>query len=98
KIDVIAARNSGIWNYALIGHTAYYNTTAVHSGDINVVAGNVGGLADYGLSLTAASGTGAIANSYYSFAAIGHQGSNSSNNSFTGDIDVDVMRGGVTLT
>ncbi len=99
-IDVLASRNAATFNYALIGHTAYYNTPGTHSGDIHVTAGTAEGLADYGLTIHAGTGdypgVAGTSTSYYNFAAIGHRGHNSAT-SLTGDIEVDVLRGGVTM-
>ncbi|MCB1206481.1 MAG: filamentous hemagglutinin N-terminal domain-containing protein [Verrucomicrobiae bacterium] len=104
KIDVLASKNSGTYNWSLIGHTSYYytNSRGVHSGDISVTSGTVAGLGDYGLTVQAASGDFssvpalAATGSYYSFAAIGHHG-HSGNTALSGDILVDVVRGGVIV-
>ncbi|MAS94477.1 MAG: hypothetical protein CMO55_14855, partial [Verrucomicrobiales bacterium] len=100
KIDVIASRNARTYNYSQIGHVTYFNTPGIHSGDIDVVAGTQEGLAEYGLNVIASSGdyNGAVnlSNGYYSYAAIGHQG-HGGNFSLTGDIDVDVVRGGINV-
>ncbi|MEX2581401.1 MAG: hypothetical protein WD342_20260, partial [Verrucomicrobiales bacterium] len=101
KIDVIASRNSRTFNYSLIGHTSYYNTPGTHSGDIAVAAGTVDSLAEYGITIRGGSGSHPGApgsgSSYYNFASIGHRGHGGSTQ-LMGDIDVNVVRGGVTLT
>ena len=38
---MIASRNARTYNYSQIGHVTYFNTPGIHSGDIDVVAGNV---------------------------------------------------------
>ena len=104
KIDVLASKNSATYNWSLIGHTSYYytNSRGIHSGDISVTSGTIAGLSDYGLTVRAASGdfsslpalsaTGA----YYSFAAVGHRG-HSGNTGLSGDIAVNVVRGGIAI-
>ncbi len=102
KIDLLAGKNAATFNWSLIGHTSFNssNSQGVHSGDITVNAGTVAGLGDYGLVVQAASGDyNGVANvntSYYSFASVGHRG-HSSGTILSGDILVDVQRGGVTV-
>jgi filamentous hemagglutinin family protein len=108
KLDVLAGRNAGSYNWSLLGHTSYYNSTGIHSGDITVTTGTEAGFSDYGVTVYGASGDYlplAASNStfggYYSFASIGHRGhSNATATYYTGlhgDILVDVRRGGVSV-
>lgn len=101
KIDVLASKNAATFNYSTIGHVSYYNTAGVHSGDISVTAGTGAGLAEYGLTIHGGTGdypgVGGTNTSYYNFASIGHRGHNRAT-SLTGDIDVEVQRGGIMLT
>lgn len=104
KIDVLASKNSGTYNWSLIGHTSYYssNSRGIHVGDLSVKSGTVAGLGEYGLTIRAASGDFSslpplsATGSYYSFAAIGHRG-HSANTSLSGDVSVEVVRGGITI-
>ncbi|HRQ87573.1 MAG TPA: hypothetical protein PLA50_02175, partial [Bacteroidia bacterium] len=102
KIDLIAGRNAGTYNWSLIGHTSFNSSNAqgVHDGNITVKAGTVDGLDAYGVTVQAASGdyNGVVntSTSYYSFASIGHRG-HSGGTILSGDILVDVLQGGVTL-
>ncbi|HRQ87517.1 MAG TPA: hypothetical protein PLA50_01890 [Bacteroidia bacterium] len=111
KLDVIAGKNAGSYNWSLLGHTSYFNSNGVHRGNITVTTGTLAGLApaDYGITVQAAygdympiAGTNTTAGYYYSFASIGHRGhSNSPSTSSTGlhgDILVDAVRGGITVT
>ena len=102
KLDLIAAKNATTFNYALVGHTAYYNTRGNHSGAITVTTGTEAGLTDYGITLVAGKRTDAASasNSYYSFAAIGHRGhsNGAGGGDLSGNIKVEAERGGLSLT
>ncbi|NLT71830.1 MAG: hypothetical protein GXX91_14225, partial [Verrucomicrobiaceae bacterium] len=103
KLDLIAGKNGRSYLWSLIGHTSYFNSTGQHSGDITVTSGTTAGLDEYGVTVRAPSGdfAGAGSSSYYSFAAIGHRGHSNSTGTYStglsGDILVDVIRGGVTI-
>lgn len=101
KLDLIAATNAITFNYALVGHTAYYNVRGNHSGDISVNTGTEAGLADYGINLVAGNrdDAAATASSYYSFASIGHRGhsNGAGGGDLSGDITVHAERGGLTI-
>lgn len=108
KLDVIAGKNAASYNWSLLGHTSYFNSTGIHSGDITVTAGTQAGLADYGVTVQGAygdyiplAGTNSTSGGYYSFASIGHRGhSNGVTVYYTGlngDILVDAVRGGVSV-
>src|SRR5690606_34818406 len=49
KLDLIAGKNATSFNYALIGHTAYFNVAGSHKGNIAVKTGTVAGHNDYGI-------------------------------------------------
>ncbi|MBP9223149.1 MAG: hypothetical protein KBF76_04735, partial [Verrucomicrobiales bacterium] len=101
KLDLIAGKNAVSYNYALVGHTAYYNVRGNHSGDITVNTGMVAGLSDYGIKIVAGSRDDAVtaASSYYSFAGIGHHGhsNGAGGGDLDGNIEVTAERGGLTL-
>lgn len=108
KLDVLAGKNSGSYNWSLLGHTSYYNSSGKHSGNITVTTGTVAGLDAYGVTVHGGSEdfkpvseTNLASGYYYSFASIGHRshsnGPATYSTGLSGDILVDVIRGGVTV-